>query len=51
MELRKTVMITIYTRQQKRQRCKEQTLDYVGEGEGRMMWENGIETCILPNVK
>ena len=22
-------------------------LDSVGEGEGGMMWENGIETCIL----
>ena len=22
-------------------------LDSVGEGEGEMIWENGIETCIL----
>ena len=22
-------------------------LDLEGEGEGRMIWENGIETCIL----
>ena len=22
-----------------------------GEGEGGMIWENGIETCILPYVK
>ena len=22
-------------------------MDSVGEGEGGMMWENGIETCIL----
>ena len=22
-------------------------LDSVGEGEGGMIWENGIETCIL----
>ena len=22
-------------------------LDSVGEGEGGMMWENGIETCVL----
>ena len=51
MEFRKTIMMTIYARQQKRHRCKEQTLDYVGEGEGRMMWKNDIETCILPNVK
>ena len=24
---------------------------YVGEGEGGMIWENSIETCILPYVK
>ena len=22
-------------------------MDSVGEGEGRMIWENGIETCII----
>ena len=26
-------------------------LDSVGEGEGGMIWENGIETCILAYVK
>ena len=26
-------------------------LDSVGEGEGGMMWENGIETCTLSHVK
>ena len=26
-------------------------LDSVGEGKGRMIWENGIETCKLPYVK
>ena len=26
-------------------------LDSVGEGEGGMIWENGIETCKLPYVK
>ena len=26
-------------------------LDSVGEGEGGMIWENSIETCILSNVK
>ena len=26
-------------------------LDSVGEGEGEMIWENSIETCILPHVK
>ena len=47
MEFRKIVMITLYARQQKRHRCIEQTFDSVGEGEGGMIWENGIETCIL----
>ena len=26
-------------------------LDSVGEGEGRMIWENGIETCKISYVK
>ena len=26
-------------------------MDSVGEGKGGMIWENGIETCILPYVK
>ena len=26
-------------------------LDSVGEGEGGMIWKNGIETCIFPYVK
>ena len=26
---------------------KNTHLDYVGEGEGGMIWKNGIETCIL----
>ena len=26
-------------------------LDSMGEGEGEMIWENGIETCILSFVK
>ena len=41
------VTITLYVRQQKRHRCIEQFLDSVGEGEGGMIWENGIETCII----
>ena len=51
MEFRKMVMITLYLRQQKRHRCIEQPLDSVGEGEGGMVWGNGIETCILSYVK
>ena len=41
------VMITLSVRQQKRHRCKEQTFGLCGEGEGGMIWENCIETCIL----
>ena len=51
MEFRKMVMITLYARQQKRHRCIEQSLDSVGEGEGGMIWENGIETCIISYKK
>ena len=37
MKFRKMVMMTLYARQQKRYRRKEQTLDSVGEGEGGMI--------------
>ena len=30
---------------------KKRLLDSEGEGEGGMIWENSIETCILPYVK
>ena len=30
---------------------KNRLLDSVEEGEGVMIWENSIETCILPYVK
>ena len=30
---------------------KNRLLVCVGEGEGGMIWENSIETCILPYVK
>ena len=30
---------------------KNRLLDSVGEGEGGMIWENGIETCIISNKK
>ena len=45
------VMITLYARQQKRHRCIEQSFDSVEEGEGGMIWENGIETCIISYMK
>ena len=45
------VRITLYVRQQKRRRCTEQSFDSVEEGESRMIWENGIETCIISYMK
>ena len=30
---------------------KNRHLDSVGEGEGGMIWQNSIETCILPYVE
>ena len=30
---------------------KNRLLDSVGEGEGGMIWENSIETCILSYAK
>ena len=47
MEFRKIVTITLHVRQQKR----HSLLDSVGEGEGGMIWENGIKTCIISYVK
>ena len=51
MEFRKMVAMILHVRQQKRHRCKNRLLDSVGEGEGGMILENSIETCILPYVK
>ena len=41
------VTITLYARQQKRHRCIEQSFGLCGRGRGGMIWENGIETCII----
>ena len=35
--------MTLYVRQKNRNKL----LDYVGESEGGMIWENSIESCIL----
>ena len=52
MEFRKMVTTTLYARQQKRDTdIKNRLLDSVGEGEGGMIWENSIKTCLLPNLK
>ena len=45
------VTITLYTRQQKRHWCIDSPLDSVGEREGGMIWENGIEICIISHMK
>ena len=45
------VMITLYARQQKRHRCIEQSFGLCGRGRGGMIWENGIETCVISYVK
>ena len=43
--------MTLYARRQKRHDVKNSLLDSVGEGEGGMIWDNSIETCILSYVK
>ena len=43
--------MTLYVRQQKRLKYINSLLDSVGEGEGGMIWENSIETCMLSYVK
>ena len=40
------VMITLYARQQ-RDRCIEQSFGLCGRGRWGMIWEIGIETCII----
>ena len=51
MEFREMVMITLYARQQMRHPCIEQSFGLCGREEGGMIWENGIETCIISYVK
>ena len=51
MEFRKMVTITLYARQQKRHKCIEQSFRLYGRGKGGMIWENGIETCIISYKK
>ena len=51
MEFRKMVMITLYVRQKRETDVLNSLLDSVGEGEGRMIWENGTETYILSYKK
>ena len=43
--------MTLYARQKRDPDVKNRLLDSVGEGEGRMIWENSFETCISSYVK
>ena len=47
----KMLMITLYAKQKKRHRCIEQSFGLCGRGKVGMIWENGIETCILSYMK
>ena len=51
MEFRKIVMMTLMWDSKRDTDVKNSLLDSVGEGEGGMIWENSIETCILSYVK
>ena len=46
--LKCAVTVTLYARQQKRHRYIEQSFGLCGRG---MIWENGIETCIISYKK
>ena len=45
------IYIYIYLRDSKKDTDISRLLDSVGEGKGKMIWENSIETCILAYVK
>ena len=47
MEFRKMAVTTLYARQEKDTDVYNGLLDSEGEGEGGMIWENDILTCIL----
>ena len=51
MEFRKMVTMTLHGENKRVTDIENRLLDSVGEGEGGMIWENIIETCILPYVK
>ena len=51
MEFRKMVSMTLMQDSKRDTDVKNRLLDSVGEGKGGMIWENSIETCVLPYVK
>ena len=50
-KFRKMVMITLYVSSKRDAGVQNSLLDSVGEGEGGMIWENGIEICIISYKK
>ena len=51
MEFRKMVPMILHSGQQRRHKCKEQTLDSLGEAGSGMIWQNTTETYTLPYVR
>ena len=51
MEFRKMVMMTLYARQQKRHRYKEQTFGLCGRRRGWIDLKDSAEICISPYMK
>ena len=45
------VTITLYGDSKRDTDVENSLLDSVGEGEGGMIWENDIETCIISYMK
>ena len=45
------VTITLYGDSKRDTDVENSLLDSVGEGEGGMIWESGIETCIISYMK
>ena len=43
--------MTLYVDSKRDTDIKNRLLDSEGEGKGGVIWENGIETCLLPYVK
>ena len=51
MEFRKIVTMILYARQKKKHRCIEQSFGLCGRRGRGMIWENGIETCIISYIE
>ena len=51
MKFRKVVTVTYMQESKRDTDVQNSLLDSMGEGEGGMIWENGIETCVLSYVK